>query len=77
MRNFFIKTVAPLRKIIDFYVEGFKSMTIGRSLWALIIIKLVVLFLVLKLFFFPDVLEENFDDDLQRAGAVRTALTSR
>ena len=64
------------RKVLDFYVEGFRSMTIGRSLWLLIIIKLVLLFLVLKLFFFPDVLKENYDDDVQRAGAVREALST-
>lgn len=64
------------RKVLDFYIDGFRSMTIGRSLWLLIIIKLVLLFLVLKLFFFPDVLKENYADDIQRAGAVREALST-
>ena len=62
---------------MNFYIEGFKSMTVGKYLWALIILKLVILFLVLKLFFFPDVLQENYDDDIQRAGAVRSALTTQ
>lgn len=63
------------KKILQFYIDGFKSMTIGRKLWALIIIKCIVFFLILKLFFFPDVLKENYDTDTERAAAVRTALT--
>lgn len=59
------------------YADGFRSMTVGRRLWALIIIKLAIIFLVFKLFFFPDILKENYPDDASRAQAVRTSLTSR
>ena len=63
------------RRIIDLYVDGFRSMTVGRYLWAIIIIKLIIIFGVLKLFFFPDILGSNYDSDEERAGAVRTALS--
>ena len=43
-----------IKRIIRFYVEGFKSMTVGKTLWALIILKLFIMFAILKLFFFPD-----------------------
>ena len=46
-------------KIYCFYAEGFRSMTIGRVLWTVILIKLAVMFFVLKLFFFPDVLKQK------------------
>ena len=65
-----------IRKTISMYVNGFRSMTVGRKLWILIIAKLVLFFLVLKLFFFPDILSTNFDTDEQRADAVRSALTT-
>ncbi len=58
-----------------FYIDGFKSMTIGKSLWVLILIKLFVIFAVLKLFFFPDILSSRYDNDSDRADAVRTHLT--
>lgn len=45
-----------LRKIVRFYVEGFRSMTVGRTLWTIILLKLFILFAVLRLFFFPDLL---------------------
>ena len=65
-----------MKRIVQFYNDGFRRMTIGRSLWLLIIIKLAVIFLVLKLFFFPDVLGSLSSDD-ERAEAVRQTLTER
>lgn len=62
-------------RIVRFYADGFRSMTIGRKLWAIIIIKLIVIFGVLKLFFFPDMLTSRYDTDEARAEAVRNALT--
>lgn len=65
------------RKVVDFYVDGFKNMTVGKKLWAIIAIKVAILFLVFKLFFFPDLLKEKYDNDDERARAVATELTSR
>jgi len=61
---------------VHFYIDGFKGMTIGKSLWAIIIIKLFIMFAILKIFFFPDRLGTMYDTDDKRADAVRTALTS-
>lgn len=66
-----------IKSVWLFYVDGFKSMTIGRKLWVLIIFKLIVLFLVLKLFFFPNILSSRYDNDTDRANAVRTNLTKQ
>lgn len=49
-------------------------MTVGRYLWAIILAKLVILFLVFKLFFFPNLLERDYENDEDRAQAVRTNL---
>lgn len=45
-----------LRNVIRFYADGFREMTIGRTLWAIILIKLFIMFAILKAFFFPDLL---------------------
>ena len=42
------------RKVIRFYVEGFREMTVGRTLWAIILVKLFIMCAVLEVFFFPD-----------------------
>lgn len=65
------------KKVFDFYVDGFKNMTVGKKLWAIIFIKVAILFFVFKLFFFPNLLQENYDNDDDRARAVATELTSR
>ena len=65
------------RKVVDFYIDGFKSMTIGRKLWAIVLIKVVLLFLVFRLFFFPNILQENYDNDDDRARAVAEQLSTR
>ncbi len=65
------------RKVVNFYVDGFKNMTVGKKLWAIIFIKVVILFFVFKLFFFPNILKEKYDNDDDRARAVATELTSR
>jgi hypothetical protein len=36
-------------------------MTVGRTLWAVIIVKLIIIFLVLKVFFFPNYISEHSD----------------
>lgn len=61
-------------RIYRFYRDGFRSMTVGRYLWLMIILKLFILFFVFKLFFFPDILKRDYDDDCERAQAVRSAL---
>ena len=66
-----------MKKILDFYIEGFRSMTVGRKLWAIIIIKLILFFLVFKLFLFPDILQRDYDTDDERANAVRETLIER
>lgn len=65
------------KRVWDLYYDGFRSMTVGKSLWALIIIKLFIFFVIIKWLFFPNILKENYDTDEERAEAVRTELTSR
>ena len=62
-------------KILKFYVDGFRSMTVGKTLWLLIGIKLFIMFAILKLFFFPNFLKLNFDNDLERSEYVIEQLT--
>ncbi len=62
-------------QIYKFYRDGFRRMTVGKTLWKIIIIKLVIMFGVLKLFFFPNYLNTNFSTDQQRADHVINQLT--
>lgn len=65
-----------LKKIFNFYYDGFRKMTWGRNLWGIILVKLFIMFVILRLFFFPDLLKRNFDSDEERADYVLEQLTN-
>ena len=65
-----------LHKVYHLYADGFRNMTLGRTLWAVILIKLFIIFAVLKLFFFPDFLSTHAEKDGE-ADFVATELTER
>jgi len=65
-----------LSKVFLFYYEGFKGMRVGRTLWAIILIKLFVMFAILRVFFFPNFLKKNFDSDNERSEYVSKQLTT-
>lgn len=41
-------------------------MTLGRTLWAIILIKLFIMFAILKIFFFPDFLAGKSPEESSR-----------
>jgi hypothetical protein len=49
--------------IWNFYVEGFRNMTWGRQLWWLILLKVVILFALLRAFFFTPVLRGKSESE--------------
>ena len=57
-------------KIWRFYMEGFRNMTLGKTLWAIILIKLFIMFFFLRLLFFPNILQQKYDTDEERANQV-------
>ena len=64
-----------LKRVWLFYYEGFKGMTLGKTLWLIIIIKLFVMFLILKPFFFKNELSE-FSTPEEKAAHVIKELTN-
>ena len=65
-----------LYRAFDLYYDGFRHMTLGRTLWAVILIKLFIIFAVLKVFFFPDFLKQHAEEG-QEADFVATELIDR
>lgn len=66
-----------LVRVFRFYRDGFRSMTVGRTLWAIIAVKLVVFFLILRWLLFPDFLAGKADSDQGKAEYVREQITKR
>ena len=46
-------------RIFDLYYDGFRHMRIGKTLWTVILVKLFVIFVILKIFFFPNFLKRH------------------
>jgi len=60
-----------------FYYEGFKNSRTGTKLLILILIKLFIMFFILKLFFFPNFLNSKFDTDKEKSEHVLRQLTKK
>lgn len=48
--------------IYNFYAEGFRNMTWGRELWWLILLKVIILFVILRAFFFKPILADKNEE---------------
>jgi len=64
-------------KVLHFYVDGFRSMTVGKTLWLIIFIKVFIMFAILKVFFFKGFLSERYDNDKDKSIHVLEELISR
>ena len=63
MKNIFIK-------VFRLYYDGFKNMTWGKSLWIIILVKLFIMFFILKIFFFQDYLDSMFKNNNEKGDYV-------
>ena len=61
--------------IYSFYRDGFRGMVLGKKLWTIILIKLFVMFFILKLFFFPNYLNTNFQTSEEKGNYVLEQIT--
>lgn len=71
-----MKKESLLYRIYDLYYDGFRHMELGKTLWAIILVKLFVIFVVLKLFFFSNYLKEHAAKG-EEADFVATELIDR
>lgn len=63
--------------LYSFFRDGFQNMTVGKTLWIIVLIKLFIMFVVLRIFFFPNYLNSNFDNDKSKADHVRQELIQK
>ena len=63
-------------RVFRFYADGFRNLPgWGRSLWIIILIKLFIMFVILKLFLMPDFLNRKFDTRDERGKYILEQLT--
>ena len=66
-----------LANIWRFYIEGFRDMKLGKTLWGIILIKLFIMFFILRIFFFPDFLNSRTSTDDEKHDYVGSELINR
>ncbi|WP_461631978.1 DUF4492 domain-containing protein [Labilibaculum euxinus] len=77
MNNILNRLVKLPKTIWTFYYEGFRNQSKwSRQLWLIILIKLFVMFFILKLLFFPNFLKTKYDSDQERSDYVIDQLTN-
>lgn len=64
------------KRIFYFYLDGFREMQLGKTLWLIILVKLFIMFFILKLFFFPDFLGK-FNSESEKEEHVSGELIER
>ena len=72
---FLMQIKQSLKRVWLLYYDGFRSMTVGRTLWVIILLKLFVMFIILKLLFFPNFLKKEFSTDELRSDYIIEQLT--
>jgi hypothetical protein len=66
---------SAMNRLFHFYYDGFSSMSWwGKRVWVIILVKLFVIFLILKLFFFQDFLSKKYSSDKQKSEYVLDKL---
>ena len=71
------KIISLFNRIFHFYYDGFRNMSgWGRKVWLIIIIKLFIMFAILKIFFFQDFLSKNYHTDKESSEHVINQLTN-
>ncbi len=64
-----------IKNLLTFYYEGFRNMSWwGKRVWVIILIKLFIIFVILRLFFFRGFLEERYKNDEQKSEYVLDQL---
>ena len=64
-----------LQKTFSLYQDGFKNLTLGKSLWKIIIIKLVVILVILNLFVYDKTFKSEYNSSEAREEFVFTNMT--
>ena len=64
-------------RVFHLYYDGFRSMTLGKTLWLIIAIKLFIFFVIIKMIFFPNFLSTKCDSEEEKTEYVRHQLVDR
>jgi hypothetical protein len=66
-----------LYSLFHFYYDGFRNLSgWGKKVWLIILVKLFIMFAILRIFFFQDFLNKNYHTDKDKSEHVLEQLTN-
>ena len=65
-----------LTKVFLFYKDGIMGMRLGKKLWLIVFIKVFIILVILRIFFFPNILDTKFTTTQQKSAYVLDSLTN-
>ena len=76
MQTFYNFLLYLFIELLKLYKHGFSIMSKeSKSLWIIAVVKLFIMFGILKMFFFKDFLKTNFESNEQRIEYLQNTLT--
>jgi hypothetical protein len=66
-----------LRNLFYFYIDGFKNMKLGKTLWKIIAIKLLLIFLLLNYFVYDKSMKTEYKTPEEKAQFVYENLKGK
>jgi len=70
-----MEKIKSCKDFFAMYVDGFKNLTWGKHLWIIIIVKLFFMFAILRVFFFPNILNSRCETKAEKSEYVSKELT--
>lgn len=55
-----------LKNIFNFYIDGFKNMKLGKTLWLVVFVKLFIMIFILKMFIFDKTIHTEFQTNEEK-----------
>lgn len=69
--------MVSVKNIFYFYIDGFKNMKVGKTLWKIIFIKLAVILIFLKYFIHDKTIKTEYKTEQEKIGFVYENLISQ
>lgn len=66
--------MAIFKNIINFYIDGFRNMKLGKQLWAIIFIKIFIMVFILKMFIFNTTLNTKFETEEEKINFIQESF---
>jgi hypothetical protein len=64
-----------MQKILNFYIDGFRKLTLGKLLWKIIIIKVILIFTLLNFYIYDKSLKSEYKTDMEKINFVYKNIT--